>query len=426
MEIKSDKKLKLYESSNGVWHIIVLNKKDNTILVSSDSNFIENEVKENYNILMDMFKLEKSDDFGVQLQTLKNFRVLVPGKKDIIKKLEITKDYFTVTRTNGEETFSLSDFESRSEYVEALDDIISEIKDTYAPISYSNIIDSGIIQDKTYKKGLGEKISDASLKVKMGISNLKINYKKIVSIGTAVALVGVGSYGIYKLGQNSQKSTPDSSIEDNYQEDPNNSFIEFEPNYEQPAPNPDEVNSMEVINNAGEITPVEAPADMDQFFYESEDSAINIANNLHDSVNERPSESVLTHYEELVTDNPYEKAYVQYFSDLFNDLTTSYQTSTDDKTAKEQLDANIIDANKEVVRCVLEDESVVCLVDGDYYDIRFSELSPYSQELVLQAAQNIYLLLLDKTFEYNGITYDNDTLSSLLLETYENVEARTR
>ena len=70
MEIKSDKKLKLYESSNGVWHIIVLNKKDNTILVSSDSNFIENEVKENYNILMDMFKLEKSDDFGVHLQTL--------------------------------------------------------------------------------------------------------------------------------------------------------------------------------------------------------------------------------------------------------------------------------------------------------------------------------------------------------------------
>ena len=422
MEIKSDKKLKLYESSTGVWHIIVLNKKDNTILVSSDSNFIENEVKENYNILMDMFKLEKSDDFGVQLQTLKNFRVLVPGSKDIIKKLEIAKDYFTVTKTNGEETFFLSDFESRSEYVEALDDIISEIKDTYAPISYSNIINSGIIQDKTYKKGLGEKISDASLKVKMGISNLKINYKKIVSIGTAVALVGVGSYGIYKLGQNSQKSTPDSSIEDNYQEDPNNSFIEFEPDYEQPVPNPDEVNSMEVINDAGEITPVEAPADMDQFFYESEDSAINIANNLHDSVNERPSESVLTHYEELVTDNPYEKAYVQYFSNISNELTQNYY----DKVAQEQLDANIIDTNKEVVRCVLEDGSVVCPVDGDYYDISFSELSPYSQKLVLQAAQNIYLLLLDKTFEYNGITYDNDTLSSLLLETYENVEARTR
>ena len=147
-----DRVLKLYESSTGVWYMILLNMIDNKVVITSNSDFIEKETKEAYDYLCNLFKLEKSDNFGVQLQTLKNFRVLVPGSKDIIKKLEIAKDYFTVTKTNGEETFFLSDFESRSEYVEALDDIISEIKDTYAPISYSNIINSGIIQDKTYKK----------------------------------------------------------------------------------------------------------------------------------------------------------------------------------------------------------------------------------------------------------------------------------
>ncbi len=414
-----DRVLKLYESSTGVWYMISLNMIDNKVVITSNSDFIEKETKEAYDYLCNLFKLEKSDNFGVQLQTLKNFRVLVPGSKDIIKKLEIAKDYFTVTKTNDEETFFLSDFESQPEYSEALDDIISEIKDTYAPISYSNIINSGIIQDKTYKKSLTEKVSDASLKSKIGIKNLWTNHKKLISVIGATTVITASTYGAYKLGQNNKTpklddtidNIPDNYFEDSYQEDVTNSdfYTTIEPDYEQPLPNPDEVNSMEVMDNQDNILPVETPSDMEVFINENKDYATDIANNLHNEENERPTDRKLSHYEEYVT-NPFEKAYVQYFSNISNELTQNYY----DKVAQERLDANIIDANKEVVRCVLEDESVVCPVDGDYYDISFSELSPYSQELVLQVAQNIYLLLLDKTFEYNGITYDNDAVASLL------------
>ena len=101
------------------------------------------------------------------------------------------------------------------------------------------------------------------------------------------------------------------------------------------------------------------------------------------------------------------QAYVKYFFDIANNITKNNLMS------KEELDAYIQDANREIIRCLDNDEVVLCMVDDNYYEVRFSDLSDKNKKLALREMIKINEEL-TTTIEYEGNYYTKEYISSLL------------
>ena len=363
----------------------------------------------------------------------------------IITKIEIYDDpiKMVVSYSNGTKEQVNYDNLFESEFVNACKTKVRELKNTYE-LSFEDLKNLKLYEVFNIKKENTEYVEEETLTTK--IKNLVINHKLLAGL-VAGAILITGGIKLSKNSSNKGETKTAIVLETEMPTNVPTMKPTIVPTVEPtpvvtPTPTPaptmndtmqplidyrhqetagsvivEEIKDGEVISHkVGDNSYDYSTENLLQVRFDNMSDLGNAVQNSHSRLSEV---GTVIYFDKLFMDAR-DKAYVQYFSRLGNEIILNAYKDDDISYSNYYTKWSCY----EVVRCIRDDYPIKVLIDGKEQYIRYSELSREAKEIVLNIAWGNYFPLNKQTISYNGESLIQDDIGDIIIEASDQLTKR--
>lgn len=381
----------------------------------------------------------------------KDLKVIEYNYSSLIKEINIYQDEnkkteeFVVVYNDHDEVEKLADSYDEDDFVRKLSEKVEELSKTYNLSEIDEMRKLGLINVKDNKKELSETLKENKIK------NFIVNHKTLSKV-LAGAIVVTGIWGGYKLfSKNNSKDdnnnkqaieltsitpTPtlyiDSSFIPTAQptlsseivfEEPKEIVLKHEnknfPDYEYPEN--DQIIVKKFNGKSYYLGDTKHNLSFDNLFEKIRNKNMSSIGNLVQSNIEISDKGAYIYFENKFNDNLREKAYVQFFSMIGNQI-----------VKKAYLDNNMDDiygvkyyvrqSGMSVVDLIRDNNPVIAYINGEKEAIYFDELGKEAKEVVLQIAIANNCPTYNSIININGQDFTQDDISNIILDKWNELQ----